>query len=99
MTGETDAIKKTAKDPLLLCGCQIIEGRGKMLVGAVGPNTQWGKIKALVMEDGDDTPLQENLGELAEVIGKMGLVAACFTFVKLIVFSYISHYFLTSFHL
>ena len=82
MTGEADAIKKNDKSPLLYCGCQVLEGRGTMLVAAVGANTQWGRIKALVMKEGDDTPLQQHLEQLAESIGKMGLVAAAFTFVR-----------------
>eukprot|EP01091_Cochliopodium_minus_P014751 TRINITY_DN505_c0_g1_i1.p1 TRINITY_DN505_c0_g1~~TRINITY_DN505_c0_g1_i1.p1 ORF type:complete len:1009 (-),score=313.19 TRINITY_DN505_c0_g1_i1:89-3070(-) len=85
MTGETDAIKKGPNSPYLLCGCQVLDGRGTMLVAAVGPHTQWGRIKALVMKEGEDTPLQIHLEELAESIGKMGLVAAAFTFITLFV--------------
>eukprot|EP00027_Filamoeba_sp_ATCC50430_P004623 CAMPEP_0168558174 /NCGR_PEP_ID=MMETSP0413-20121227/9825_1 /TAXON_ID=136452 /ORGANISM="Filamoeba nolandi, Strain NC-AS-23-1" /LENGTH=976 /DNA_ID=CAMNT_0008589269 /DNA_START=36 /DNA_END=2966 /DNA_ORIENTATION=- len=86
MTGEIDAVKKIRdKDPFLLCGCQIMEGRGKMITVAIGPNSQWGKIKALIVKDSQATPLQEHLEELAETIGKMGLVAAGFTFISLVI--------------
>ncbi len=52
MTGETDAVKKNPdKDPWMLCGCQILEGRGKMLVIAVGPNSQVSIFSDLLVSD------------------------------------------------
>ena len=57
-----------------------------MLVVAVGVNSQWGKIKSLISAEREDTPLQNHLEELAETIGKMGLVAAILTFVSLTMF-------------
>src|SRR4051812_7766780 len=85
MTGESNPVKKdSVMDPWLLCGCQIVEGRGKMLVLAVGELSQWGKIKSLVLKESEATPLQQNLEDLAESIGKMGLVAAGFTFVRVL---------------
>ena len=57
-----------------------------MLVVAVGVNSQWGKIKSLISSEREDTPLQNHLEELAETIGKMGLVAAILTFVSLTMF-------------
>jgi Ca2+-transporting ATPase len=56
-----------------------------MLVVAVGPNSQWGMIHALVSKSSEETPLQKHLEELAETIGKMGLVAATLTFISLLV--------------
>lgn len=82
MTGESDVVKKSPEtDPFLLNGCQAMEGRGKMLVIAVGSNTQWGKIKALIEKESEETPLQKNLEQLADTIGKMGMLAATLTFV------------------
>ena len=53
LTGETDHIKKsTDKDPMLLGGTSVMEGSCKMLVTAVGPNSQAGIIIKLV--EGDD---------------------------------------------
>jgi magnesium-transporting ATPase (P-type) len=50
----------------------VSEGSGRLLVVAVGPQSEWGKTMALVGEAGDeDTPLQEKLGDMASSIGKV----------------------------
>uniref|UniRef100_A0A8C2K954 Calcium-transporting ATPase n=1 Tax=Cyprinus carpio TaxID=7962 RepID=A0A8C2K954_CYPCA len=51
LTGESDHVKKTAdKDPMLLSGTHVMEGSGKMLVTAVGVNSQTGIIFTLLGE-------------------------------------------------
>ncbi|XP_068459236.1 plasma membrane calcium-transporting ATPase 1-like isoform X2 [Clinocottus analis] len=53
MTGESDLVKKSInKDPALLSGTHVMEGSGKMLVVAVGENSQSGIIFKL-LADGD----------------------------------------------
>ncbi|XP_014062602.1 plasma membrane calcium-transporting ATPase 1 isoform X2 [Salmo salar] len=58
LTGESDHVKKTLdRDPMLLSGTHVMEGSGKMLVTAVGENSQTGIIFALLgasEEDDDD---------------------------------------------
>ncbi|XP_061677755.1 plasma membrane calcium-transporting ATPase 1-like isoform X5 [Syngnathoides biaculeatus] len=60
LTGESDHVKKSAdKDPMLLSGTHVMEGSGKMVVTAVGVNSQSGIIFALLgaseeAGDGDD---------------------------------------------
>ena len=60
LTGETDHIKKSVeKDPMLLSGTSVMEGSCKMIVTAVGPNSQAGIIVQLIEgreeeEDSDD---------------------------------------------
>ncbi|XP_051916328.1 plasma membrane calcium-transporting ATPase 1-like isoform X1 [Hippocampus zosterae] len=60
LTGESDHVKKSAdKDPMLLSGTHVMEGSGKMVVTAVGVNSQTGIIFALLGAgeeggDGDD---------------------------------------------
>jgi magnesium-transporting ATPase (P-type) len=81
MTGETNNVTKNEANPWMLSGCQVVEGRGSMLVVAVGPNSQWGIAQRIAIEDGSETPLQERLEHLAESIGKLGLLAASLTFV------------------
>ncbi|KAG5267389.1 hypothetical protein AALO_G00221190 [Alosa alosa] len=57
LTGESDHVKKTQeKDPMLLSGTHVMEGSGKMLVTAVGVNSQTGIIFTLLgaSEDDDD---------------------------------------------
>uniref|UniRef100_A0A8C4SEN4 Calcium-transporting ATPase n=1 Tax=Erpetoichthys calabaricus TaxID=27687 RepID=A0A8C4SEN4_ERPCA len=54
LTGESDHVKKTMdKDPLLLSGTHVMEGSGKMVVTAVGVNSQTGIIFTL-LGSGDD---------------------------------------------
>ncbi|CAL8260008.1 unnamed protein product [Merluccius merluccius] len=49
LTGESDHVKKTLdRDPMLLSGTHVMEGSGKMLVVAVGVNSQTGIIFTLL---------------------------------------------------
>ncbi|XP_043964867.1 plasma membrane calcium-transporting ATPase 1a isoform X2 [Gambusia affinis] len=55
LTGESDQVKKTIeKDPMLLSGTHVMEGSGKMLVTAVGVNSQTGIIFTLLGAGEDD---------------------------------------------
>ncbi|XP_077327187.1 plasma membrane calcium-transporting ATPase 1 isoform X3 [Lithobates pipiens] len=49
LTGESDHVKKNLeKDPLLLSGTHVMEGSGKMVVTAIGVNSQTGIIFTLL---------------------------------------------------
>ncbi|TDH10971.1 hypothetical protein EPR50_G00080960 [Perca flavescens] len=49
LTGESDHVRKSVeKDPMLLSGTHVMEGSGKMLVTAVGVNSQTGIIFTLL---------------------------------------------------
>uniref|UniRef100_A0A8B9JTA0 Calcium-transporting ATPase n=1 Tax=Astyanax mexicanus TaxID=7994 RepID=A0A8B9JTA0_ASTMX len=49
LTGESDHVRKSAdKDPMLLSGTHVMEGSGRMLVTAVGVNSQSGIIFTLL---------------------------------------------------
>nr|XP_054591967.1 plasma membrane calcium-transporting ATPase 2 isoform X4 [Nothobranchius furzeri] len=49
LTGESDHVKKsTDKDPMLLSGTHVMEGSGRMVVTAVGVNSQTGIIFTLL---------------------------------------------------
>nr|XP_020472856.1 plasma membrane calcium-transporting ATPase 3 isoform X2 [Monopterus albus] len=60
LTGESDHVRKSVdKDPMLLSGTHVMEGSGRMLVTAVGINSQTGIIFTLlgagdVEEDGKE---------------------------------------------
>ena len=57
LTGESDLVKKSPqRDPMLLAGTHVMEGSGKMVVTAVGPNSQTGIIFTLLGANADDTP-------------------------------------------
>ncbi|XP_016850766.1 plasma membrane calcium-transporting ATPase 1 [Anolis carolinensis] len=49
LTGESDHVKKSLlKDPMLLSGTHVMEGSGKMVITAVGVNSQTGIILTLL---------------------------------------------------
>ncbi|XP_047188294.1 plasma membrane calcium-transporting ATPase 2-like isoform X5 [Scophthalmus maximus] len=49
LTGESDQVRKSLeKDPMLLSGTHVMEGSGRMLVSAVGLNSQTGIIFTLL---------------------------------------------------
>ncbi|KAI6197271.1 Calcium-transporting ATPase [Aphelenchoides besseyi] len=49
LTGETDHLKKSPDgDPLLLSGTNVMEGSGKMIITAVGENSQTGIVMSLL---------------------------------------------------
>ncbi|XP_020633107.2 plasma membrane calcium-transporting ATPase 1 isoform X1 [Pogona vitticeps] len=55
LTGESDHVKKTLdRDPMLLSGTHVMEGSGRMVVTAVGVNSQTGIIFTLLGAGGDD---------------------------------------------
>nr|XP_048286738.1 plasma membrane calcium-transporting ATPase 4 isoform X5 [Myodes glareolus] len=55
LTGESDHVKKSLdKDPMLLSGTHVMEGSGRMVVTAVGVNSQTGIIFTLLGVSDDD---------------------------------------------
>ncbi|NP_001129103.1 plasma membrane calcium-transporting ATPase 4 [Danio rerio] len=67
LTGESDHVKKTLdKDPILLSGTHVMEGSGKMLVTAVGVNSQTGIIFMLLGGGDDDDDDDEEKKEERE---------------------------------
>eukprot|EP00736_Rhodelphis_marinus_P009795 Rmarinus@m.10054 len=81
MTGESDSVRKRENKPFMLSGCQVDAGVGKMLVTAVGPNSEWGQTLAKLQQESDETPLQQKLEKLANQIGQGGLAVAVVVFV------------------
>uniref|UniRef100_A0A8C4RUY0 P-type Ca(2+) transporter n=1 Tax=Erpetoichthys calabaricus TaxID=27687 RepID=A0A8C4RUY0_ERPCA len=55
LTGESDQVRKSLeKDPMLLSGTHVMEGSGRMLVSAVGLNSQTGIIFTLLGAGGEE---------------------------------------------
>ena len=82
MTGEPiDIAKDREKDPFVLSGTSISEGSGRMIVVAVGANSQWGVILKTLIVEPNSTPLQDRLDVLVVTIGNFGIGAAILTFV------------------
>lgn len=88
MTGEAeDVLKDADEDPLLLSGSKVLEGSGRALVIAVGPNSQAGIIAKLARGQDEDssglretTVLEAKLEKLAALIGQVGLGAGLLAF-------------------
>ncbi|WVZ59839.1 hypothetical protein U9M48_009932 [Paspalum notatum var. saurae] len=84
LTGESEPVVVNEDNPFLLSGTKVLDGSCKMLVTAVGMQTQWGKLMASITESGhDETPLQAKLNGVANTIGNIGLLFALLTFVVL----------------
>ena len=66
LTGEPDDLKKRKeKDCFLLSSCLVTEGEEcRALVIGIGPHSQWGKIKANLVSEAVNTPLQDKLEDM-----------------------------------
>ncbi|XP_062456966.1 plasma membrane calcium-transporting ATPase 3-like [Rhea pennata] len=64
LTGESDHVRKSVdKDPMLLSGTHVMEGSGKMVVTAVGVNSQTGIIFTLLGAGGEEEEKKEKKGK------------------------------------
>ena len=74
---------------MLYSGNYITSGHCKMIVTAVGDNTEFGKIaRELSKSTSSSTPLQEKLGRLGKTITIFGVLAAVIVFVvQMVTFS------------
>ena len=69
--------------PMLTHFVQVTEGCGRVLVLAVGVNSEWGKTMAMCQSEPGETPLQQQLEKMAGGIAKLGLGVAVVCFVVL----------------
>ncbi|XP_036616598.1 plasma membrane calcium-transporting ATPase 4-like [Trichosurus vulpecula] len=64
LTGESDHVEKTVeKDPMLLSGTHVMEGSGRIVVTAVGVNSQTGIIFTLLGASESDEGKKEKTGK------------------------------------
>ncbi|XP_072482858.1 plasma membrane calcium-transporting ATPase 3 isoform X1 [Notamacropus eugenii] len=64
LTGESDHVRKAVdKDPMLLSGTHVMEGSGRMVVTAVGVNSQTGIIFTLLGASGEEEEKKEKKDE------------------------------------
>uniref|UniRef100_A0A8B9KIF1 Calcium-transporting ATPase n=1 Tax=Astyanax mexicanus TaxID=7994 RepID=A0A8B9KIF1_ASTMX len=77
LTGESDHVRKSAdKDPMLLSGTHVMEGSGRMVVTAVGVNSQTGIIFTLLGAGGEEEEKKEKKGTVLNKIKKQDGAAA-----------------------
>ncbi|XP_014635092.1 PREDICTED: plasma membrane calcium-transporting ATPase 2 isoform X2 [Ceratotherium simum simum] len=63
LTGESDQVRKSPdKDPALLSGTHVMEGSGRMVVTAVGVNSQTGIIFTLLGAGGEEEEKKDKKG-------------------------------------
>jgi len=75
-TGETEPVHKGVQDKVLK-GTFVTAGKGQMVAGAVGDAAQMGVIAAsLGIDHATQTPLEQKLDSLAQVISKFGYAMA-----------------------
>ncbi|XP_026567146.1 plasma membrane calcium-transporting ATPase 3 isoform X5 [Pseudonaja textilis] len=64
LTGESDHVRKSVdKDPMLLSGTHVMEGSGRMVISAVGVNSQTGIIFTLLGAGGEEEEKKEKKGK------------------------------------
>ena len=87
LTGEPEDVKKRRdKDPFLISSCLVTEcEETHAVVTGIGPFSQWGKIKANLTAEAVNTPLQDKLEDMTELIGYIGMGAAVCTFMALFI--------------
>uniref|UniRef100_A0A8B9NAZ5 Calcium-transporting ATPase n=1 Tax=Accipiter nisus TaxID=211598 RepID=A0A8B9NAZ5_9AVES len=71
LTGESDQVRKSVdKDPMLLSGTHVMEGSGRMLVTAVGVNSQTGIIFTLLGAGGEEEEKKDKKGPKQYTVSK-----------------------------
>jgi Ca2+ transporting ATPase len=94
ITGESVLIRKdisragdeTHTNPFLISGSTVSEGKGSMIVCAVGNNSTLGQNRQMLNISEDETPLQQKLDDVAADIGKLGFAAASLILVALLIY-------------
>lgn len=94
LTGEVEPVDKASKEiigenisladrkNMVYSGTLVVDGRAKILITAVGDNTEFGKIACELKQNlGKQTPLQQKLGVLGKRISIVGTIAATIIFV------------------
>ncbi len=76
LTGESKDVKKNINANKLYRGSVVTGGNAKMLVKAVGNNTQYGKISLEIQSKDPTSPLKKRLYGLAKIISKIGYIGA-----------------------
>ena len=67
-------------------GTKVMDGHGILEVKHVGDDTEYGKVAEKSMEmSGEETPLNKQLGKLAQFIGVVGFILAVMTFSALFI--------------
>ena len=77
---EEDTKPHGESDCFLLAKSTVMSGKGLGIVCAVGMHTQQGQAESKLNIDAEQTPLQEKLEKIADLIGWIGIYASILTF-------------------
>jgi len=93
LTGEPDDLKKSRDgDCFLISSCLITAGEEvKALAIGIGAHSQWGKIKANLVVESVNTPLQDKLQDMTTKMGYLGIFAAFGVFIVKIIYIWAKH--------
>lgn len=81
-----DKKRPKSKDPFLLSGSKVLEGKGHYVAIAIGPRSFQGKIfMSLRSSQPDQTRMQKQLADLAEKIAKLASIAGAILFLALFI--------------
>jgi len=90
LTGESVSVKKDAVDPssdkpteknMVFMGTAVTKGRAKVLVTAIGAETELGKIATKIREvKKEKTPLERQLDTLGRLLGVLFLIVSAVVF-------------------
>uniref|UniRef100_A0A8C6ZF62 Calcium-transporting ATPase n=1 Tax=Nothoprocta perdicaria TaxID=30464 RepID=A0A8C6ZF62_NOTPE len=81
LTGESDHVKKSLdRDPMLLSGTHVMEGSGRMVVTAVGVNSQTGIIFTLLGAGGDEEEKEKEKEKKDKKIPFIKGISECLNF-------------------
>lgn len=71
--------------PFLMQSTITIQGEGKAIVCVVGERTRVGRSQRLLDIEDEQTPLQQKLKKIADLIGVIGLTCAILTLIALLI--------------
>ncbi len=104
LTGESLPIKKNANKVMptncalaervnsLFSGTFIVSGSGKLLITAIGDNTEMGSIaRELLSSTNKDSPLQSKLSKLGKTITIIGAISAVLVFIISVIRIYLDN--------
>jgi len=86
LTGESIPVQKTHENPederdvIAFMDSDVVSGRGKGAVIAVGMDTSIGRIAEMIQEDEGKTPLQEKIASLGKSLGLIAVVVCAMVF-------------------
>ncbi|MDI9614383.1 calcium-transporting P-type ATPase, PMR1-type [Methanothermobacter sp.] len=86
LTGESIPVQKTHENPederdvIAFMDSDVVSGRGKGAVIAVGMDTSIGRIAEMIQEDDGKTPLQEKIASLGKSLGLIAVVVCAMVF-------------------